>query len=101
MDLIRIIKLIENEKINWSQHILKKMQKRRIKIDDILFSMKNGEIIENYPNDYSYPSCLILAYSKDKKPIHIVCAVGNNILWMITTYYPDEKIWEDDFKNRR
>jgi len=84
-----VIKTFENEKINWSQHILKKMQKRRIKI------------IENYTDDYPYPSCLILGYNKDEKPIHVVCAVGNDKLWMITTYYPDERIWEDDFKNRR
>jgi hypothetical protein len=101
MDLKKIIQLLESEKINWSQHILKKMQKRRIKINDIMVSIKNGEIIENYPDDYPYPSCLILGYNKEEKPIHIVCAVGNNKLWMITTYYPDEKIWEDDFKNRR
>jgi hypothetical protein len=101
MDLNRIIQLLESEKINWSQHILKKMQKRRIKISDIMFSIKNGEIIENYPDDYPYPSCLVLGYNKDKKPIHIVCATGNDNLWMITTYYPDEEIWEDDFKNRR
>ncbi len=101
MDLNRIIQLLESEKINWSQHILKKMQKRRIKINDIMFSIKNGEIIENYPDDYPYPSCLILGYNKEKRPIHIVCAVGNDNLWMITTYYPDEEIWKDDFKNRR
>jgi hypothetical protein len=101
MDLNRIIQLLESKKINWSQHILKKMQKRRIMINDIMFSIKNGEIIENYPDDYSYPSCLVLGYNKEEKPIHIVCAVGNDSLWMITTYYPDEEIWKDDFKNRR
>jgi hypothetical protein len=35
MDLNRLIQLLESEKINWSQHILKKMQKRRIKIEEI------------------------------------------------------------------
>jgi hypothetical protein len=42
MDLNRIIQLLESKKINWSQHILKKMQKRRIMINDIIFSIKNG-----------------------------------------------------------
>ena len=36
MDIEKILRLIEAEEINWSQHILERMHKRKIRIDDIL-----------------------------------------------------------------
>ena len=35
-----------------------------------------GEIIEEYPNDYPYPSCLTLGNLNTKWPLHVV--VGSN-----------------------
>ena len=101
MDIEKILCLIEEEKINWSQHILERMHKRQILIDDILNVVKNGEIIEKYPKDTPYPSCLILGFTELQKPLHVVCAVGDNRLSMITAYYPSMEEWEDDFKTRR
>ena len=49
-----IRELLENDKIQWSGHILKRIQQRGIKVKDI---------IEYYP----YPSCLILGYSNNGK----------------------------------
>lgn len=60
----------------------------------------NGEIIEYYPTDNPYPSCLIAGFT-DKKMLHVVCAVGKDNIWMITSYYPDKEEWTDDFRKRR
>ena len=37
MDIEKVKRLIEAEKINWSQHILERMHKRRIQIDEISY----------------------------------------------------------------
>lgn len=60
----------------------------------------NGEIIENYPEDYPFPSALVLE-CKNGKPMHIVAGIGKNKLWIITAYYPDEKHWSSDYKTRK
>lgn len=101
MDIDTIHKFMEKNQIKWSQHILTRMQQRGIKIVDVLHSIKKGEIIEEYSEDYPYPSVLIFGNSKDEEIIHTVCGVGDNYLWMITTYYPDNKEWKNDFKTRR
>ncbi|WP_207208028.1 DUF4258 domain-containing protein [Xylanivirga thermophila] len=44
----------------------------------------NGEIIEYYEDDYSYPSCLVLGSTDDNKSIHILCALEGDSIWMIT-----------------
>ncbi|WP_278308355.1 hypothetical protein [Oxobacter pfennigii] len=33
--------------------------------------------------------------------MHVVCATGQNKIWMITAYYPDEYEWYEDLKTRR
>jgi hypothetical protein len=44
---------------------------------------------------------LIFGYNKNKEIIHTVCGVGDDYIWMITTYYPDSEEWMDDLKTRR
>lgn len=47
-----------------------------------------GEIIEQYPNDYPYPSCLTLGNKDTDKPLHAVVGTNGEQLWIVTAYYP-------------
>jgi len=76
------------------------MQQRGIKIGDIVNCILSGEIIENYFDDFPYPSCLVFGYNYEKC-LHVVCSVGENKVWMITAYYPDIEEWCEDLKTRR
>ena len=60
-----------------------------------------GEIIEQYPNDYPTPSCLILGIDRLKQFMHVVCGTDGEYLWIITAYYPSKDKWENDFKTRK
>ena len=51
--------LISEQKILWTEHVALRMRDRGIKRTDVIHCINNGEIIENYPNDMPYPSCLI------------------------------------------
>lgn len=93
--------LVKANKIQWRGHILMRMQQRSIKIKDIIDCIMNGEIIEYYESDYPFPSCLILGFTDKSKGIHVVCSVGQENVWMITTYYPDKDEWYEDLKTRR
>ena len=84
-----------------SQHAFKRLRERNITINDILNGIKTGEIIEDYPEDYPYPSCLVLGFSVNNVRIHIVCGVGDNKLWIVSAYYPTLDKWEDDYKTRK
>ncbi len=87
--------------IEFTSHALAQMKSRKIKNSDIYVGIESGEIIEQYPNDKYYPSCLILYFRVDDKPIHFVCGIGNNKIYVITAYVPDLKYWENDYKTRR
>jgi hypothetical protein len=44
-------------------------------IEEALFSPE-AKIIEEYPNDPRGSSCLVLGFTKQKHPIHVVCGIG-------------------------
>lgn len=93
--------LVKSENIIWREHILIRMRQRNITISDVLNCVKTGEIIEEYLNDYPYPSVLILGRTCKDINLHLVCAEGQGKAWMITVYEPDTKEWFDNFKTRR
>lgn len=82
-------------------HVAERCRERNISADDILSTILNGEIIENYPNDYPFPSALVFGYNVNNQILHVVAGVGNNKLWIITAYYPDTVKWENDLKTRK
>ncbi len=93
---------MEYKKIIYSGHSLTRMFQRCIDPEIVELSLISGKIIENYPEDTPYPSFLVLHFINDK-PIHIVASIdiSDQTIFIITAYYPDVKIWENDFENRR
>ena len=48
------------------------MQERDISRADVKKCVLEGEIIEDYPDDFPHPSCLIFGYTINDKIIHVV-----------------------------
>jgi hypothetical protein len=53
------------------------------------------ELLENYPEDQRGHSFLLLGFTKQKLPVHFVCAIHEEELIVITLYRPDPKKWEN------
>ena len=54
-------------------------------------------IIEDYPDDHPYPNCLLLGAG----PLHVVCGMAEDRLFIITAYRPDPSEWGPDYKTRK
>ena len=94
--------LCHSEKnIEITDHAFLRFSARKIRIDDVMCAIQDGEIIEQYPDDYPFPSCLVLGLSTTKSNLHIVCGIGKEKIWLITAYYPTTDKWENDFKTRK
>lgn len=65
-----------------------KLRRRRISTETIEAAIRDGEMIEDYPNDPRGPSCLIYGTTREGRPIHVVCG----------TIQPDHMviIWEQN-----
>ena len=100
LEIKQIQDLYKTQTVNLTDHYLNMLVKRGISFSDVRSAILSGIIIEQYPDDYPYPSCLILGYAHNT-PLHIVVGFGNDKLWLITTYKPDVDKWEDDFITRK
>lgn len=77
-----------------SQHAVDQSILRHISIRELRESLENANIIEDYPDDKYGPSCLILGFTRTKRPIHIQCSYPSRpLLKIITLYEPDPKRW--------
>ena len=76
---------------------------RGIPISELEQALLNGRIIEQYPDDQPYPSCLVFGSLPTGDPLHIVCSRGDvePALRIVTLYEPEEALWEGDFKSRK
>lgn len=85
----------------WTQHCLQRMQERDISRADVRRGIETGEIIEEYPEDYPNPSCLIFGYAVDGRILHIVAGCDNMNIYIITVYFPNNDKFEKDMKTRK
>lgn len=90
------------ESVVFRVHALRRMFERGITVDEVEAAIKNGEVIEDYPDDTPYPSQLVLGWS-DSRPLHVVLArnLSENELIVVTVYEPDPALWEGGFIRRK
>ena len=88
--------LCHNRSVIVTQHCMNRMAERGITLSKVEQTIMDGELIEVYPDDYPYPSGLILG-----RGLHVVSGIDDGYLWLITAYNPDPDQWESDLKTRR
>lgn len=93
--------LCRNKHIQWTNHVVVRLLQRGIPQRDVENALMTGKIIEDYPTDYPYPSCLVLGLTISDRPLHVVCGVGNEWLWIVTAYYPGLDKWNSEYVLRK
>jgi hypothetical protein len=90
------------DRLTFRVHAIHRMYQRRISEGEVRNVIETGETIEDYPDDFPYPSRLVLGWH-GPLPIHVVVADNNSEqeYIVITVYEPDPSEWEADFKRRK
>jgi hypothetical protein len=58
--------------------------------------LARSEVIEDYPEDKHGPSCLILGFTADGRPLHVQCSYPSRpLVKIVTVYEPDPSLWLD------
>ncbi len=81
--------LYQNDAVFLTQHVIERCKQRGIRPIQIRNAVINGEIIEDYPEDYPFPSCLILGFSEANVPLHVVIGCNGETAKIITAYHPN------------
>lgn len=96
-----IQKKLFSGQFDFSRHAFKRAIERNISESEIREAGMNARIIENYFDDKYAPSCLLLGFTKNSRPLHIqVSLLDTDILKIITIYEPKEEEWMDYCKRR-
>ena len=90
----------KSEKVLYTKHARDEMGKEElgeIKDKEVYETVLKGKIIETYPEDEPYPSCLIYGETSGNRPLHVVCAYSkdSDIAIIITVYQPNPDQWID------
>jgi len=95
MEIEFIISAVRGNRIRITDHADEEAHADRLSYDQIFISVLHGEIIEEYPDDSPFPSCLIFGVSFRGDPIHTVWAYNPENGWavLITVYRPDPDRW--------
>jgi len=92
---------IRNGQFELSEHAVVQSSIRHISLSEVREVIEDSEIVENYPNDKYGPSCLILGFTRSKRPLHIQCSYPSRpLIKIITLYEPDPFRWIN-FKTRK
>ena len=88
--------------VKFTEHARLAMRDDNLTTFDVLQAIKNFEIIEEYPDAKPFPACLILCWLRGKKPLHMVCALPEQVdmLIIVTMYIPSKEEWSD-YRRRR
>ena len=95
MEITDILNAVQSGRIRITDHADEEAQNDMVSYDEILSSVLTGMIIEDYPDDKPYPSCLISGNTFKGAPVHSVWAYNKETRWtvLVTVYRPDPTIW--------
>jgi len=93
-------KRFERNQFEFSKHAVDRIILRHILVREVREAVQNGKVIEEHPDDKYGPTCLILGFTRRKRPLHIQCSYpSRSLVKVITVYEPDPDEWID-FKVR-
>ena len=101
LDLNKLREYYRQEKVIITIHAQERLRQRGIKAKDVRNCVMTGEIIEQYPDDFPFPSCLIFGKTINGTILHVVASDEGTGSRIITAYFPDNIKFEDDLKTRR
>ena len=99
----RIVELVGNKDYRISNHAFDELLADNLTQADVIDSIPDATLIEEYPDFPKGPSVLLLRHCVNGRPLHAVRGIPKNHLApavLITAYLPDPNRWTEDFKRR-
>ena len=93
---------MNSRRIVFRVHAIQRMFERRVTEENVRRVLEQGEMIEDYSDEMTYPGGLMLG-KHGKRPLHVVVAenTNDNEAIVITAYEPDPSQWKSNSRDRK
>jgi len=102
--LLRILHLAQNGDVKISDHGYDELAADNIFVRDVMATVADAVIVEDYPNYPKGPSILVLQKDRTGNAIHVVWGIpkgASSPAVLVTAYRPDLERWSDDLLRRK
>jgi len=100
----QVLALVARRDVRISEHGYDEMIQDGILARDVVESVSEGQVVEDYPTDPKGPCVLVLQHDSRHEPIHAVWGIPrgqSSPAVLVTAYRPDPERWSSDFRRRR
>jgi len=100
----KVIELIGKGEIRISNHGYDELAEDGLLVKDVMIGVRDGKVVEDYPDYPKGPCVLVLQRDREGNPIHVVWGISKGTsspTVLVTAYKPDRSIWSDDYMERR
>ena len=95
MNIHLVKRFIQQKRYRFSVHAEQEREADHVTVEEFEQALRSpeAEVIEAYPNDPRGPSCLVVGFTIEGRPVHAVLGRQENVLIVITVYQPDPHEW--------
>ena len=100
----QVLQLVLKGDIVVSEHGYDEMAEDGMVVRDVVAGLKEGKIVEDYPDYPKGPCVLVLEKDRNGNPIHVVWGIPKgktSPAVVVTAYRPDIRRWTKDFMRRK
>jgi hypothetical protein len=100
----QVLELAARGKVRISAHGYDELAEDGILVRDVIASVSEAVVVEDYPGFSKGPCVLVLQKDLQGKPIHVVWGIPKNAsspAVVVTAYRPDPDRWTSDFMKRK
>ncbi len=99
-----IVALVERREVRISEHGYDELAADGILVQEVISGVRDGIVVEEYPNYPKGPCVLVLQRDSEGRPLHILWGIpkgASSPAVLVTAYRPDPKRWSEDCLRRK